>query len=88
MKYARIIDNIVVEVIANNPNEIFHSSIAEQFTEVPDDVTPESKLDPETGKWTINVGHINPSAIRAQVVDVNEEIVGIGTTAQLKEGEV
>lgn len=88
MKYARIIDNIVVEVVTNNPNEIFHPSIAEQFVEVPNDVTPESKLDPETGEWAINSGYVDPTLTPVQVVDITEETVGIGTTAQLEGGTV
>lgn len=88
MKYARIIDNIVVEVVTNNPNEIFHPSIAEQFVEVPDTVTPESKLDPETGEWIINNTYLDPFVASVQVVDVTEGTVGIGTTAQLEGGVV
>jgi hypothetical protein len=82
MKYARIIDNIVVEITTNNPNEIFHPSIAEQFTQVPDDITPESKLDPDTGEWIINTSYIDPSVRPVQVVDITEEPVGIASTSQ------
>lgn len=88
MKYARIIDNIAVEIATNNPNEIFHTSIAEQFTEVPDNVTPESKLDPDTGEWIINTSYVDPSVRSIQVVDITEEPVGIASTSQGSEGVV
>lgn len=36
MKHARIINNIAVDVVTDNPNDLFHPTVAMQFVEVPD----------------------------------------------------
>lgn len=48
MKYARIVNNIVVEVVDRNPTKIFHPDVAKLFVEVPDEVERRWTYDGET----------------------------------------
>lgn len=52
MKYARIINNVAVDVVVGNPSDLFHPSIASQFVLVPDNVESGWLLNTETGVWS------------------------------------
>ena len=57
-KFARIVDNIAVEVWTPyfeglTPDDAFHPTLAGQFSPVPADITPGSTYDPNTETWTI-----------------------------------
>jgi hypothetical protein len=48
MKYARIVNDIVVETTFKNPNKIFHPDLAKMFIECPDEVESRWTYDGET----------------------------------------
>ncbi len=58
MKYARVVDNVAVEVFTPPEGvaieECFHPDIVVQFMAVPDDVVPQSTLNSD-GTWEIYV---------------------------------
>ncbi|WP_295168225.1 hypothetical protein [uncultured Brevundimonas sp.] len=45
MKYARLMEGLVADVVSTDPAELFHPLIAAEFVEAPDDVAP---------GWTLN----------------------------------
>ena len=51
-KQARIVDNVAVDVVAGNPADFFHPSIAVEFGPVPGEVEPGWQRNPDTGAWS------------------------------------
>ena len=51
MKYARIIEKVAVDVASDHPSQLFHPSIANQFTDVPPEVEKGWRLE-DDGTWS------------------------------------
>lgn len=49
--YARVINGCAVDVVTQNPAELFHEDVAASFVEVPDDTQHGDTLN-EDGSWT------------------------------------
>lgn len=50
--YVRIIDDVAVDVVSGDPAELFHPTIAAEFSAAPDEVEPGWRRDPGTGAWS------------------------------------
>lgn len=51
-KYARIIDNVAVDVVAGDPAALYHPAVAGQFVPVPAEVVSGWVCDPQSGEWS------------------------------------
>lgn len=65
MKYARLIDGLVADVISADPTELFHPLIAAEFVEAPDDVAPGWTLDGDV--WTAPAVAADPVILTAPI---------------------
>jgi len=63
MKYARVVNNIVTEVVDRNPRTIFHPTVARMFIEATDEV--------KRG-WTYSSGEFTAPPVEVVVEEVEE----------------
>jgi hypothetical protein len=80
MKYARIIDDVAVDVVSGDPAEFFHPDIAGQFVSVHDEVVPGSRRNGST--WTAPpeagpVGPVEPPGPQHRTLVTRTEYYGL-----------
>lgn len=88
--YARIIDNVAVDV-SSDPHKQFHPTIAAEFVAVPVDILPGWRLNPETGEWTepeadpdVAPIPVTPAAIRRAEIEAELTAIDAASARPLR----
>lgn len=81
MKFARIIENVAVDVVDADPADLFHPLIAAEFVQVPDEVVPGSIL--VDGAWTAPPAIEEPAPVRVPVQMAVIDFLRLFTTDEL-----
>ncbi len=86
--YARIIDNVAVDV-AGDPASCFHPTIAANFVEVPAGVGQGWRHDPDSDLWTApeptpGPGPVTPAEIRRAEIDAELTAIDAASARPLR----